>query len=224
MEAALHAAGAVCQAVDDCFTGKIDRAFCAVRPPGHHALAGEAMGFCLFNNAAIGAMYAMSKYGAERIALVDIDVHHGNGTEAFAREHEGIFFISSHQWPLWPGSGRGDDNIEGRILNIPLPPGSGPREFRRAYKEQVFPALEEYGPELILISAGFDAHRDDPLAGLNLMDEDYGWITGNICDIAERHCGGRVISTLEGGYNLDALKRSVAAHLRALMSADNFYF
>ena len=222
--AALDAAGAVCQAVEDVIAGKPRRAFCAVRPPGHHAEPTRAMGFCLFNNVFIGALHALHyspslREGAsciQKIAIVDFDVHHGNGSEAMARLHEHIFYISSHQWPLYPGTGGPDDQIPGRVLNIPLPAGTGSVDFRKAYTEQVFPALDDYAPDLLMISAGFDAHRDDKLAQMNLDEDDFSWVTTELCRIADRHCHGRVVSVLEGGYHLPALKASVAAHVKAL--------
>ena len=218
--AALHAAGAVCQAVEDIMAGKTRRAFCAVRPPGHHAEPGRAMGFCLFNNIFVGALHAQSR-GLKKIAIVDFDVHHGNGSDAMARLHENVFYISSHQWPLYPGTGGPEDQIQGRVLNIPLPAGAGSVEFRKAYMEQVFPALEAYSPDLLMLSAGFDAHRDDPLAQMNLTEDDFGWVTRELCRIADRHCQGRVVSVLEGGYHLAALKNSVAAHIAALDDSFN---
>jgi acetoin utilization deacetylase AcuC-like enzyme len=218
LEAARRAAGAVCKAVDDCASGTTERAFCAVRPPGHHAEKDRSMGFCLFNNISISAMHALNS-GFKRVAIVDFDVHHGNGTHQVAMKHEGIFLISSHQWPLFPGTGRAEDNIEGRVLNIPLTPGSGSGEFREVYQAKVFPALHEYRPDLLFISAGFDGHRDDPLAGLELVEEDYGWVTGELAKIADRYCEGKIISVLEGGYDLEALKKSVTAHFQALTNS-----
>ncbi len=215
-DAALHAAGAVCDAVDGVVTGKTKRAFCPIRPPGHHAEPATSMGFCLFNNIFIGARHAQDKHGIEKIAIVDFDVHHGNGTDAMARQHDGsILFISTHQYPLWPMTGLEIDNDE-TVLNFTLPPFSGPDFFRKVYEDKVFPELEYFKPDLIMISAGFDAHRLDPLAQINLEDEDFGWVTGKLCEIANRHCGGKIVSVLEGGYNLEALKSSVAAHLLAL--------
>jgi acetoin utilization deacetylase AcuC-like enzyme len=213
-EAALYAAGAGCGAADDIAAGKIRRAFCAVRPPGHHAETARPMGFCLFGNAAITARYAQDYAGFARIAIIDFDVHHGNGTQITAEKCENIFYISSHQTPLFPNSGQREENIEGRILNMPLTDHDGPDGFHALYENEAFPAIKRFRPDLIVISAGFDAHKDDPLAGLNLEAEDYYRITKEICDIADAHCSGRVISLLEGGYNLDALGPCVAAHLR----------
>lgn len=214
--AALHAAGTVCAAVDDIAAGLTTRAFCAVRPPGHHAFPDRAMGFCLFNNIFIAARHAQEKHGFKKIAIVDFDVHHGNGTDAMTRAHDGsILFISTHQYPLWPMSGIPDDN-EDCVQNWTFPAGTGSDVFRKTYEQKIFPALDHFEPDLIMISAGFDAHADDPLGGLNLTHEDYGWVTQKITALADAHAGGRVISVLEGGYDLNALKQSVKAHLSAL--------
>lgn len=209
-DAAIHAAGAACQAVTDVINGKTQRAFCATRPPGHHAEPSRSMGFCLFNNVFIGALHAQAQ-GAEKIAIVDFDVHHGNGSDAMVRLHENIFYISTHQWPLYPGTGGPDDQIPGRLLNIPLPAGTDGAEFRRVYHDRVFPALGDFKPDLLMISAGFDAHRDDPLAQMALVEDDFEWLTRALCGIQPR-----VVSVLEGGYHLPALGTSVAAHLRGL--------
>lgn len=214
--AALHAAGSVCSAVDDVATGKTTRAFCAMRPPGHHAEPAVAMGFCLFNNIFIGARHAQRAHGFEKIAIVDFDVHHGNGTDTATRSHDGsILFISSHQYPLWPMTGLEEDN-DASVMNFTLPPGSGSHEFRTLYTRKIFPVLTNFAPDLLMISAGFDAHRDDPLAQLNLSEEDFGWVTDALVKIAESSAKGRIVSVLEGGYNLEALKASVRAHLLAL--------
>ena len=215
-EAALRAAGALCAAVDAVMAGDAKNAFCAVRPPGHHAEPETAMGFCLFNNVAIGALHARAAHGLTRIAVVDFDVHHGNGTQAAFEADADLFFASSHQSPLYPGSGNIVERGVGNIFNAPLPPGAGSDAFRDAWRERLLPALRDFKPEFILISAGFDAHADDPLANLNLTDEDYAWITREIMAIAEACCEGRVVSTLEGGYDLEALARSVSAHIREL--------
>ena len=215
-KAALRAAGAVCEAVDDVMTGKCGRAFCAVRPPGHHAFPGHPEGFCLFNNIFIGALHAQTHHGVKRVAIVDFDVHHGNGSDFMARQHQGIFYGSTHQWPLYPGTGLIEDNIAGRIINIPLAAGDGSQAFRKAWSEIILPELDSFKPGLLMISAGFDAHRDDPLAQINLDENDFRWITGELVKIAGRHCDGKIVSVLEGGYNLDALKASTAAHLSAL--------
>jgi acetoin utilization deacetylase AcuC-like enzyme len=219
-EAALRAAGAIIAAVDDVMKGEIENAFCAVRPPGHHAEHAAVMGFCLFNNVAIGAAHAIAKHGLRRIAIVDFDVHHGNGTEEWAKGQKEILFFSSHQFPLWPGSGLASDRGPlGNIVNVPLPPESEGSRFRRAMQQDVLPKLDTFVPEMIFISAGFDAHRADPLANLALTEDDFGWITGELRRLAKKHAGGRLISTLEGGYNLDALAKSAAAHVRALQKA-----
>ncbi|NBW99240.1 histone deacetylase family protein [bacterium] len=215
-DAAMGAVGTVCKAVSDVLTHQVDRAFCAVRPPGHHALSDQAMGFCIFSNVFIGARYAQQKGKLSKIAIVDFDVHHGNGSEALARTSNDILVISSHQFPLWPGTGLPEESFPGKTLNIPLPPGSNGTTMRASYESLVFPALDAFAPELIMISAGFDAHTKDPLANLNWMEADYTWLTEKICAISEKHCGGKLISVLEGGYALDALKSSVAAHLKAL--------
>ncbi len=216
-EAALHAAGAVCQAVDDIAADQTARAFCAMRPPGHHAEPGLSMGFCLFNNIFIGARHAQESGAFKKIAIVDFDVHHGNGTDVMTRNHDSsIFFISTHQYPLWPMTGLEEDNDES-VMNFALPPNSGSDFFRTLYKNKVFPALDRFAPDLLMISAGFDAHKLDPLAQINLETEDYGWVTEELAKIADRHAGGRIVSVLEGGYSLEALKDSAAAHIKALM-------
>ncbi len=216
-EAALRAAGALCAAVDAVMHGDARNAFCAVRPPGHHAEPEQPMGFCLFNNVAIGAFHARAAHGLQRIAVLDFDVHHGNGTQAAFEADADLFFASSHQSPLYPGTGSVVERGVGNIFNAPLPPGSGSREFRAAWADRLLPALRDFKPEFILISAGFDAHEDDPLANLNLTDDDYAWITREIMAVADECCEGRVVSTLEGGYDLAALARSVSAHLYMMM-------
>jgi acetoin utilization deacetylase AcuC-like enzyme len=219
-EAALRAAGALCAAVDAVAAGEARNAFCAVRPPGHHAEPAIAMGFCLFNNVAVGAAHARAEHGLARTAVVDFDVHHGNGTQAMFWNEPDMFFASTHQSPLYPGTGAASDHgVDDNIVNAPLAPMSGSTEFRTAMTETVLPALKAFAPDIIFISAGFDAHAADPLAMLNLHDEDYAWITGEIMHIAADCCNGRVVSTLEGGYDLDALARSAAAHVDALMTA-----
>ncbi|MBM3555932.1 MAG: histone deacetylase family protein [Alphaproteobacteria bacterium] len=218
-EAALRAAGAVCAAVDEVVGAGPARAFCAVRPPGHHAEANQAMGFCLFNNVAIGALHARAAHGLERVAVVDFDVHHGNGTQHSFERDPALFFASSHQMPLYPGTGRRGERGVGNVVNAPLPPFSGSEEFRAAWSREILPALDAFAPELILVSAGFDAHADDPLAQLQIVEADYAWVTREIVALARRHAKGRVVSSLEGGYNLRALAASVAAHVRELMTA-----
>ena len=214
LRAALRAAGAGIAAVDLIMAGEIRRAFCSVRPPGHHAGRARAMGFCLFNNVAVAAAHALEQYGLERVAVVDFDVHHGNGTEEIFRTDERVLMASTFQHPFYPYSG-----IEGRserMVNVPLPAYSAPSEFRAAVTEAWVPALERFRPQMIFVSAGFDAHREDDMACLALTEADYAWVTEVIVAAAERHAQGRIVSMLEGGYALDALGRSVAAHLKVL--------
>jgi acetoin utilization deacetylase AcuC-like enzyme len=218
-EAAFRAVGAVVAAVDALMAGEAANAFCAVRPPGHHAEPDRAMGFCLFNNVAIGALHARAHHGLARVAVIDFDVHHGNGTEAAFERDGSLFYASTHQMPLYPGTGNASDTGVGNIVNAPLPPRAGSDEFRHAMERNVLPALDAFRPEFIFISAGFDAHHADPLAMLELHDDDYEWATAEILAIADRHAGGRLVSTLEGGYDLGALATSAAAHVRALMAA-----
>lgn len=219
-EAALRAAGALVAAADAVMAGDARNAFCAVRPPGHHAEIARAMGFCLFNNVAIAAMHLRDRHGLKRIAVVDFDVHHGNGTQAIFWNHPDLLFASTHQMPLYPGTGSSEESgCAGNIVNAPLPPYAGSAEFRKAMERMVLPAVSEFSPEFLLISAGFDAHTDDPLANLNFRDDDYTWATAQLMALAEEHCQGRLVSTLEGGYNLRALSTSVAAHVRQLMKA-----
>ncbi len=217
VQAALTAVGAVCQAIDHVMSGQLDNAFCAIRPPGHHAEPDRAMGFCLFNNVAIGALYARQKHFRHRVAIIDFDVHHGNGSQTVAARHKGLFYASTHQSPLYPGTGHLHDEGAGVIVNCPLAAGSGSRAFRMSYTERIFPALEIFDPDFILISAGFDGHAMDPLADLKLYEDDFHWITREIKAIAEKLCKGRLVSCLEGGYNLNILGESVAAHVSALM-------
>jgi acetoin utilization deacetylase AcuC-like enzyme len=217
--AALRAAGAAVAAVDAVISGEASNAFCAVRPPGHHAEPDRAMGFCLFNNVAIGAARARAAHGLARVAVIDFDVHHGNGTQAAFERDRSLFYASTHQSPLYPGTGARSERGVGNIVNVPLPPMSGSAEFRRGVEASILPALDAFAPELVMISAGFDAHRRDPLAQLMLVEDDYGWVTERLLECAKRHAGGRVVSTLEGGYDLPALGASAAAHVRALMAA-----
>ena len=217
-EAALRAAGALVAAVDAVVTGEARNAFCAVRPPGHHAEAARAMGFCLFNNVAIGAEQARKVHGLQRVAVVDFDVHHGNGTQHMFEEDADLFYASTHQSPLYPGTGAAEETGVGNIVNVPLAPMSGSREFRSAMSDIVLPALARFRPDLVMISAGFDAHADDPLASLRFLDADYEWATRQLMAVADEFCAGRVVSTLEGGYDLEALAASAAAHVRALMN------
>ena len=216
--AALRAAGAVVAAVDAVAAREADNAFCAVRPPGHHAEPDRAMGFCLFNNIAIGALRARAAHNLHRIAVIDFDVHHGNGTQAAFEADGGLFYASTHQSPLYPGTGSASETGVGNIVNAPLRPMAGSREFRAAMSGHILPALDAFRPELMLISAGFDAHRSDPLAQLMLDQADYTWVTERLVEIADRHAGGRLVSALEGGYDLPALGASVAAHVGVLMS------
>lgn len=217
--AALRAAGAGCAAVDAILAGEARNAFCAVRPPGHHAETARAMGFCLFNNVAVAAMHARIAHGIGRIAVVDFDVHHGNGTQDIFWSEPEMFYASTHQSPLYPGTGDvGETGVAGNIVNAPLPAMSNGTVFRREMERVVLPALDSFAPELVLISAGFDAHARDPLAHLDLTETDFAWATLEIMALADRHCGGRVISTLEGGYDLRALALSSAAHVHALMT------
>ncbi|HZH27868.1 MAG TPA: histone deacetylase family protein [Azospirillaceae bacterium] len=218
-EAALRAAGAVVAAVDAVVAGEARNAFCAVRPPGHHAEPEQAMGFCLFNNIAVGAHHARAAHGLRRVAVVDFDVHHGNGTQAIFESDPDFLYASTHQSPLYPGSGGWDEcGRYGNVVNVPLRAGSGGAEFRHGMQTWILPALDAFAPDLVMISAGFDGHRRDPLAALDLTEDDFVWATARLCDVADRHCGGRVVSVLEGGYNLAALASSAAAHVRELMA------
>jgi acetoin utilization deacetylase AcuC-like enzyme len=218
-EAALRAAGAVCAAVDAVMAGEARNAFCAVRPPGHHAEPARPMGFCLFNNVAVGALRALQAHGLTRAAVIDFDVHHGNGTQAMFEADPDLFYASTHQYPLYPGTGGAGERGVGNIVNVPLRPGAGSAPFRQAFSDVILPALDAFRPDFLLISAGFDAHRSDPLAQLELDEADFAWVTARLCECAARHCAGRLVSTLEGGYDLNALGASAAAHLRALMAA-----
>jgi acetoin utilization deacetylase AcuC-like enzyme len=215
-EAGLRAAGAPVAAVDALVGGEADNAFCALRPPGHHAEAERAMGFCLFNSVAVGARQALEAHGLESVSIFDFDVHHGNGTQhAFEREPR-VQYLSTHQWPLYPGTGARDETGVGNIVNRPLPAGAGSREWRRVVEADILPAIDAFAPALIMISAGFDAHRADPLAMLELVEDDYGWVTVALVELARKHASGRVVSVLEGGYDLSALPNSVLVHLNAL--------
>lgn len=217
VSAALRAVGGACAAVDAILAARATNAFVAARPPGHHAETETAMGFCLFGTVAIAAKHALDHHGLSRVAIVDFDVHHGNGTQDLLWDESRCLFASSHQMPLYPGSGSpSEKGAYGQILNVPLREGSGSGPMRASYESLIFPALLAWNPELILISAGFDAHVDDPLAGLEWQTPDYAWLTNRICDLADQMCGGRVVSCLEGGYNLPALAASVAAHVGVL--------
>ena len=219
-EAIQRAAGAVVAGVDAVMQGKVRTAFAAVRPPGHHAAPGVPGGFCLINNAAVGARHAQAKYGVGRVAIVDFDVHHGQGTQAVVEPDPTLFYASTHQTPLYPGTGSpretGTDN---NVVNVPLSAGSGSAEFRAAWSERILPLLDDFAPELVIVSAGFDAHRADPLAQLEVETEDFVWLTEELLAIADRHAQGRLVSVLEGGYDLNALAESVATHVQSLMQA-----
>ncbi|HEY0527117.1 MAG TPA: histone deacetylase family protein [Stellaceae bacterium] len=217
-EAALRGAGAACAAVDAVIAGEADNAFCATRPPGHHAEPTRAMGFCLFNNVAIAALRARQVHGLERVAVVDFDVHHGNGTQAMFEDDAQLFYGSTHQSPLYPGTGARAETGVGNIVNVPLRPMSGSAEFRHAMTAVILPALDDFRPDLVIVSAGFDGHRRDPLAQLDLTDGDYAWITRKLRDCADTYAQGRLVSALEGGYDLEALASSAAAHVRTLMA------
>ncbi|HTR14919.1 MAG TPA: histone deacetylase family protein [Roseiarcus sp.] len=217
-EAALRSAGAAIFAVDEVMSGKARNAFVATRPPGHHAEKATPMGFCFFNNAAVAARHAMAAYGAERIAVIDFDVHHGNGTQHIFWDDEDVMYASTHEMPLFPGTGSlGERGEHDQIVNAPLRAGDDGDVFREAMGIAVLPRLVDFHPDLIVISAGFDAHRRDPLGNLNLVEADYAWITHKLVEIAQKRCGGRIVSLLEGGYDLQGLARSVAAHVTALM-------
>jgi acetoin utilization deacetylase AcuC-like enzyme len=216
-EAALRAVGAGLHAVDAVMSGRAANAFCQVRPPGHHAEADRAMGFCLFSNAAIAGLYARTKHGAERVAVVDFDVHHGNGTQDIFWSDKDLFYGSTHQMPLFPGTGAIGETGVGNIFNAPLRAGDAGERFREAFESRILPALHDFGPDLVVISAGFDAHQADPLANLRLVEADFMWATERLADMAGKHCNGRIVSLLEGGYDLNALARSVAVHVKTLM-------
>lgn len=218
IDAALRGSGAACFAIDQVFSGKSRNAFCVVRPPGHHAEGALAMGFCLLNHVAVAARHALAVHGIKRVAILDFDVHHGNGTQAIFEQSPDVLYVSSHQMPLYPGTGNEHETGCGNIVNLPLAPGTGSNEFRAAWSERGLPALHDFQPELIIISAGFDAHQRDPLGQIELQDEDYGWITRQINDYARLACDGRVISVLEGGYDLEALASASRAHVEALIS------
>jgi acetoin utilization deacetylase AcuC-like enzyme len=218
-EATLRAIGGLIAAVDAVMAGDARRAFCATRPPGHHATRDRAMGFCPLNGIACAALHAVHAHGLERVAVVDFDVHHGNGSEAILADDPRTMYVSSHQWPLYPGTG--SEPRIGNAVNAILPPGSGSLAFRDAWRGGLLPALDAFAPQLVLVSAGFDAHRLDPLANLNLVADDYAWITAELAAIADRHAEGRMVSTLEGGYSLTALKESVRAHVGALLDTSS---
>ena len=217
-EAARHAAGAVVAGVDAVMREAAQTVFAAVRPPGHHALPSVPGGFCLFNSVAVGALHAQAVYGLERVAIVDFDVHHGQGTQAVVEPDPRLFYASTHQSPLYPGTGSPRERgVAGNVVNVPLAAGSGSAEFRAAWGDRILPALDLFAPELLIVSAGFDAHRRDPLAQLNVETADFVWLTEELLAIADRHAEGRVVSVLEGGYDLDALAEAASAHVRALV-------
>lgn len=216
-EAVQHAVGAAIAGVDDVFTKKADNVFAGMRPPGHHAEKETAMGFCLINSIAIAARHAQEKYGAERIAIVDFDVHHGNGTQNIFYDDESVLFCSTHQMPLFPGSGALSEEGVGNIFNAPLNEGADGAAFKDAFKSRILPAVDNFSPDLVLISAGFDAHYRDPLAGLNLVADDFDWVTGALMELAGKHCDNRLVSLLEGGYDLEGLAESVEAHVNRLL-------
>ena len=218
LAAAWRGAGGAVRAVDMVLGGEVNNAFVAMRPPGHHAETATAMGFCFFGNVAIAAKHALEHHGLSRVAIVDFDVHHGNGTQDLVEEDPRILFCSTHQSPLYPGTGMASETgVDDNVVNVPLLEGTDGPAFRAAVEAQILPRLRDFAPELILISAGFDAHADDPLAGMELQEADFAWITKALCDLADDLCEGRVVSCLEGGYDLDALGRSAAAHVKVLM-------
>ena len=218
LNAALRGTGAACIAIDELMAGNIQHAFCATRPPGHHATKSQAMGFCLFNYIAIAAIYAQQTHGLERIAIVDFDVHHGNGTQDIIKGKEGLFYISTHQSPFYPGTGSEADNSPNNILNIPLDAGTSHSAYQQIFTEQVIPALQDYKPQLLLVSAGFDAHHKDPLASIDLSELSYQWLGEELSTIAKEYCQSRILSVLEGGYNLDVLSSSFQSYLDGINS------
>ena len=216
-EVVLRGVGATVQAVDKVLTGEVQNAFVACRPPGHHAETERAMGFCLFNNISIGARHAQIKHGLSRVAIVDFDVHHGNGTQEIFYSDPSVLYASTHQMPLFPGTGETDETGVGNIFNSPLSAGDGGSELREAFEDRILPALNVFQPELIIVSAGFDAHERDPLGSLNMTADDFAWVTRALMDSAETHCDGRLVAVLEGGYDLKGLADSVSAHVGELM-------
>lgn len=217
LAAAYRCAGGAVRAVDAVMAGEAKNAFVAMRPPGHHAERETPMGFCFFGNVAIAAKHALDHHGLSRVAIVDFDVHHGNGTQDLVEDDARILFCSTHQSPLYPGTGAAHETgAHNNVMNVPLPDGAGSKLFRDVMERQVLPAVDEFAPEFLLISAGFDAHRDDPLAGMNLVEDDFAWVTSQLCDLADQHCQGRIVSALEGGYDLEALGASALAHVQVL--------
>ena len=219
LEVTMRGIGAMTRAVDEVVAGNVHNAFCAVRPPGHHAEKTKPMGFCIYNIIAIAAHYARSHYGLERVAVVDFDVHHGNGTQDIFWQTRDLMYASTHQMPLFPGTGATNETGVGNIHNAPLSSGADGDDFKQAFKSTIFPALDDFRPDILLVSAGFDAHRNDPLASVNLIEEDFGWVTLKLMDYADKYCDGRLVSVLEGGYDLDGLTASVSTHVKALMQA-----
>ena len=223
LTAAYLAAGGALAAVDAIMSRQVDHAFCAVRPPGHHAEAGQAMGFCLFNNVAIAARYVQKKHGVKRVLIVDWDVHHGNGTQHSFEDDPAVLFFSTHQYPHYPGTGReserGRGAGEGFTINVPMEAGEGGEEYRDIFQKSLVPTADSFKPEFVIVSAGFDAHKDDPLGNMGLTEEGYADLTGIVAGIAKRHAGGRILSSLEGGYHLTALAASVDRHIQALLAA-----
>lgn len=217
-EAVKHAVGAALAGVDDVFEKKADNVFAGMRPPGHHAEKSTAMGFCFVNSIAIAARYAQEKHGAERIAIIDFDVHHGNGTQDIFYDDESVLFCSSHQMPLFPGTGALSEEGVGNIFNAPLNEGDDGSNFKEAFTSRILPAVDNFAPDLVLVSAGFDAHHRDPLAGLNLTANDFDWVTGALMELAGKHCDNRLVSLLEGGYDLEGLAESVEAHVNRLLT------
>jgi len=219
-EPIMRAVGGGIYAVDEVFAGKAKNAFVMMRPPGHHAETATPMGFCFFNNAAIAARHAQKKHGAERVAIIDFDVHHGNGTQDIFWNDPTVLYSSTHQMPLYPGTGaKNETGAQNTIVNAPLSSGDGGTQFKEAFESVILPRINNFQPDLVVISAGFDAHRNDPLASLNLVEEDFAWVTSKLMDLADKHAKGRVVSLLEGGYDLEGLARSAGAHVRALMRA-----
>ncbi|MEL6922154.1 MAG: histone deacetylase family protein [Pseudomonadota bacterium] len=217
-DASMHGLGAAMSAVDAVIAGDVDNAFIAARPPGHHAEKTTAMGFCVFNTVAVAARHAQCAHGLERVAIVDFDVHHGNGTQDIFWDDSSVLFCSTHQMPLYPGSGaKTEEGAHANIINAPLSPGDAGEHFREAFKSRVLTALDDFRPELIIVSAGFDAHHRDPLAQINLVEDDFDWVTGRLMDAAGRHCDNRIVSSLEGGYDLQGLATSAATHIHRLM-------
>ncbi|HAH65691.1 MAG TPA: acetoin utilization protein [Rhizobiales bacterium] len=218
-DAALRATGAAIYAVDQVMAGAANNAFCAVRPPGHHAEPSRAMGFCLFNTVAVATLHARAVHGASRVAVVDVDVHHGNGTQEAFWSDKDLFYGSTHQMPLFPGTGALDETGAGNIFNVPLKAGDDGEDFREAFATRILPALDDFAPDFLLVSAGFDAHIKDPLAQLRLVEADFAWVTEKLLGVAAKHTGGKLVSTLEGGYDLDALASSTAVHVETLMGS-----